>query len=100
LEESGVCIAGDIKDTKVEQYLKKQFHRGNLYVWQKDRFPRLSILARKYLAPPPTSAASEHLFTTAGDIYDEKRNRLAPERAEAVLFIKKSFSVVGGNNQY
>jgi len=57
-------------------------------------FPQLSGLARKYLAPLTTS---ERLFSTAGDIYDEKTNRLAPEWAEAVLFVKKNFSVVGGN---
>ena len=106
MEESGACIAGDIGDTEVEQYLKEpliQFHRVNSYVWWKDnthRFPQLSILARKYLAPPPTSVASECLFSTAGDIYDEKRNCLAPERAEALLLVKKNFSVVGGNYQY
>jgi len=45
------------------------------------------------LAPLPTSVASEHLFSTAGDIYNEC---LAPEQAEAVLFAKKNFSLVGG----
>ena len=85
LEESGACVAGDIGDTEVDQYLKEpliQFHCANSYLWWKDNthcFPQLSIQARKYLAPPPTSVASERLFSTAGDIYDEKRNRLAPE---------------------
>lgn len=63
-------------------------------------FPQLSILVRKYLALPPTSVASECLFSTEGDIYDEKRNRLAPEQAEALMFVKKNLSVVGGNYQY
>jgi len=40
--------------------------------------------------------ASECLFSTAGDIYDEKRNRLAPEQAEVLMFVKKNFSLVGG----
>ena len=42
------------------------------------------------MAPLPTSVASEHLFSTAGDIYDEKRNRLAPEQVEALMFVKKT----------
>jgi len=51
-------------------------------------------LARRYLAPPPTSVASERFLSTAGEIYDEKRNRLAPERAEMLLFIIKNFALV------
>ena len=75
LEESGSCVAGDIGDTEVD-------HHTNSFLWWKDNthhFPQLSILVRKYLAPPPTSVASECLFATAGDIHDKKRNRLAPE---------------------
>jgi len=37
---------------------------------------------------------------SAGDINDEKRNRLAPEWAEALTLTKKNFSLVGGNYQY
>ena len=103
LEESGACVAGD---TEVDQYLKEpliQFHRANSYSWWKDKthhFPQLSILARKYLASPPTSVASECLFSTVGDIYHEKRNRFAPERAESLMFVKKNFSLIDGNYQY
>ena len=106
MEESGACVAGDVGDTEVDQYLKEpliQFHHADFYSWWKDnthRFPQLSILARKYMAPPPTSVASERLFSTAGDIYHEKRNRLAPERAESLIFVKKNFSLIDGNYQY
>ena len=99
LQESGASIVGDVGDTEVDQYLKEpliQFHRANSYLWWKNnthRFPQLSKLARRYLAPPPTSVASERLFSTAGDIYDEKRNCLAPERAEALLFVKKKLFI-------
>ena len=106
LEESGACVAGDVGDTEVDQYLKEpliQFHRANTYSWWKDNthcFPQLSNLARKYLAPPSTSVASECLFSTAGDIYHEKRNRLAPDRAKSLMFVKKNFSLIDGNYQY
>ena len=33
------------------------------------------------------------LFSGAGDVYDDKRNRLAPEKAEMLLFIKNNFSL-------
>ena len=57
---------------------------------------QLSQLAKCDLSAPPTSVASERLFSVAGDIYDEKRNRLAPERAEMILFINKNFQLVKG----
>ena len=105
LEEAGASFDGDIGDTEVDQYLKEPlipFHRANSYTWWNDnthRFPQLSILARRYLAPPPTSVASERLFSNAGDIYDEKRNRLAPERAKALTF-KRNFSLNGGHYHF
>ena len=70
LEESGACVAGDVGDTEVDQYIKEpliQFHRANSYSWWKDnthRFPQLSIQARKYLAPPPTSVRYSSIITS------------------------------------
>jgi len=49
---------------------------------------QVSKLARKYFSTPPTS---ERLLSTAGDLYDEKRNRLSPQHAEELLFIKTNF---------
>ena len=78
----------------VDQYLAEPtvpYHGGNAFTWWADnkfRFHSLSDLALRYLSAPPTSVPSERLFLTAGDIYDEKRNRLAPEKAEMLLFIK------------
>ena len=98
IKKSGAYVLGDAGDTEIEQYLKEPlipFHRANAYLWWREnrhRFVRLAKLARRYLAPPPTSVASERSFSTAGDIYDEKRNRLALERAEMLLFIKKTSS--------
>ena len=106
IEKSGACVEGETENPDVEQYLREpliRFHRANSYLWWKEnqhRFFQLSQLARRYLAPPPTSVASERLFSTAGDIYDEKRNRLAPERAEMLLFIKKNFSLIHGKYKY
>ena len=104
IEKSGAYVLGDAGDTEIEQYLKEPlipFHCANAYLWWREnrhRFVRLAKLARRYLAPPPTSVASERLFSTAGDIYDEKRNRLTPERAEMLLFIKKNFLIRGEYN--
>ena len=101
LEEASIDMPSSRSSSTsiVEKYLAEpnlHYHSGNAYAWWADgnrlRFPILGNLALKYLSPPPTSVPSERLFSTAGDIYDEKRNRLAPERAETLLFIKNNFN--------
>jgi len=59
------------------------------------RFPLMSKLAKKYLAPPPSSVASERLFSTAGDVLTDNRNRLLPERAEELIFLKVNMPLLG-----
>ena len=96
LEEAGVVDCSD--DSEVDKYLSESlilFHGSNSFSWWNDnqcRFTCLPKLAKRYLSAPPTSASSERLFSRANDIYDDKRNRLAPEKAETLLFIKNNFS--------
>ena len=57
------------------------FHRSSsLPCWANNRvyYPSLAKLASSNSVP------SERLFYGAGDIYDEKRNRLGPEKAETL----------------
>lgn len=99
LEEAGSSSLAITAITVVEQYLAEpniHYHTGNASTWWAEnrlRFPVLSELALQYLSPPPTSVPSERRFSIAGDIYDEKRNRLDPERAETLLFIRNNFEV-------
>ena len=50
--------------------------------WRKNasRLPLMSAPAKKCLAPPLSSVASERLFSTAGDVLTDNRSRLLPER--------------------
>lgn len=52
-----------------------------------DKYGELKKLARKYLCPPPSSVASERVFSTVGNIYDDKRNCLKGENAEKLTFL-------------
>jgi len=46
--------------------------------WWAAKYPLLAAEAKRYLSAPPTSVASEHVFSAAGRIYTDKR--LLPKR--------------------
>ena len=95
IEESGASISKDDKP-EIETYLSEPLidFSVNCYSWWADnamRYPCISSLVRQYLSAPPTSVPSERLFSGASNLYDDRRNRLAPERAEVLLLIKNNF---------
>ena len=51
------------------------------------RYPRLSQLATKYLAPPATSVPSEQAFSAAGNIVNIKRSCLLPDNVNMLVFL-------------
>lgn len=53
-------------------------------------FPSLARLAVKYLVIPPSSAASERVFSLAGNIVTKKRNRLGDDTVDALVFLNGS----------
>ena len=54
----------------------------------------LTKMTKKCLTPPPISTDVERLFTTAGDILSNERNRLVPENLEKPLFCRENLPVV------
>ncbi|CAB4493022.1 unnamed protein product [Rhizophagus irregularis] len=62
---------------------------------QESQFPILSQLAKKYLAILATSAASERLFSDAGNVMTVKRTNLSPTTFEHLIFCKRNWHLIG-----
>ena len=58
------------------------------------QYPNLSKFSKIYLSAPCSSVYSERLFSEAGLIYEEKRNRLLPLNAEKLVFIHHNLPLV------
>jgi hypothetical protein len=54
----------------------------------------LARIAKKFLTPPPTSTEVERLFSTAGDVLSNERNRLLPENLEKMLFCRENLPII------
>lgn len=82
-------------EEELTQYLReqplhpKQVEKLGSY-WFSSPHSRLRTLAMKYLCVPPSTVFSERLFSTAGNICDQKRNRLDPERIKMLVFLNKN----------
>ena len=91
---------------EVDQYLTApllDFKKGNPLKWCQDNYHCYPILAKvswRYLSSPATNIHFEHLFSGAGEVYDDKRSRLAPELAESLLLIKYNFELIGKEYSY
>ena len=55
---------------------------------------KIADFASYYLTPPPTSVDVERLFSTAGDLLNNERNRYIPENAEKMLFCHENLPVI------
>jgi len=61
----------------------------NPIVWwreNRERFPKMVFLARKYLCIPSTSVASERIFSFSEGVATDKRDRLAPAAIGDIVF--------------
>ena len=78
---------------ELERYMREPVidrKKGNPLEWWKSngfRFKGLPGLARRYLCCPPSSVPSERVFSTIGNIYEEKRRSLKGENAEKLCFL-------------
>ena len=77
----------------IENKIPKKINPSIYWSKNSKTYPRLSVLARKYLTPLPTSAYSERCFSLSGEIISKKRSRLCPEMAEILVFLNKNFDL-------
>ena len=67
---------------------------NNPFTWwceREEKFPILSLLAKKYLSVYACSTASERLFSDAGNLLTEKRTRISPDLFKRLIFLKRNF---------
>ncbi|CAM4533447.1 unnamed protein product [Leuciscus chuanchicus] len=80
--------------TKIETELATYFliPDKTLEWWKlhQPNFPRLSLLAKKYLSIPATSAPSERVFSVGGGIVTCNRACLKPEVVDRLIFLAKN----------
>lgn len=64
------------------------------FLWWRKRlqtYPLLAVVARKWLAVPASSAASERMFSAAGLTVTKDRSRLGTERVGTLVFLKTAW---------
>jgi hypothetical protein len=77
-------------ETQLNNYLRDSRvpRSTNIYgYWNTSQFPALEPAARKFLSAPPTSVASEQLFSAAGQIYADRRSNLLGDNVDKLLFL-------------
>lgn len=84
-----VCCTAQLETYLGEPPLAREDDPLQYWKVNKVRFPTLAKMACRYLSAPCSSVESERLFSSAANIVNESRNRLTPEHAEMILFLKK-----------
>jgi hypothetical protein len=84
---------GKLAFYEVDKDVTTGVHADPLLWWKEKRFqfPILACLARKYLCIPATEAPSERIFSTASLLLSKFRNRMDPELAGRMVFVKKNY---------
>jgi hypothetical protein len=82
----------------IRQYLEMPYlnrKQSPLDFWKKNKntFPELYMLQMKYLNVPATSVPSERVFSKAGQITNDRRNRLHPKNLDFIIFLNRNINI-------
>ncbi|CAG9789608.1 unnamed protein product [Diatraea saccharalis] len=85
--------------SEIDFYLKctRLDRRADPYKWwsaNSKQYPKLTKFVKVYMSSPCSSVYSERLFSEAGLVYEEKRNRLLPANAEKLVFIHHNLPLI------
>lgn len=88
-EKVSTMVTDYLKEPVIENPKNKKF-MDPLEYWKnnKERYPALAEVAKRYLSAPPSSVPSESLFSETGIIDSNRRRRLLSDRLEMLTFIK------------
>uniref|UniRef100_UPI0035902B98 E3 SUMO-protein ligase ZBED1-like n=1 Tax=Myxine glutinosa TaxID=7769 RepID=UPI0035902B98 len=80
---------------ETDSYMKVKLigMKENPLAWWKEHaagYPLLAKQAKKYLCAPATSVPAERLYSKAGELISEKRNRLKDKHVNMYLFVNKN----------
>jgi hAT family C-terminal dimerisation region len=89
-------IGSEVKLYKSLSKLGNTSDDNPLEWWQQhaSAYPLLAAVARKWLAVPASSAASERVFSSAGLTVSSKRTSLGTERVATLVFLKAAWPVL------
>ena len=62
---------------------------GDFWKKREHLYPRLAILAKKYLAVQATSSPSERVVSKLNNVVSKKRNRITPSHTNQTIFLSK-----------
>ena len=95
------CVSREWTEYVSEQKLDMRHIDGTKsdpLVWwrglRQQKYPLLSALARRVLAIPATSAASERLFSVAGLIATKKRNSLTGDSVSLLVWLHEAWDII------
>ena len=103
-----VCQTGylvELLGSELDQYVNKNLlpQDQSPFEWwtrHKTKYRHLEYLSRVFLCAYASTVYSKRLFSEAGNVYEEKRNKLLPERAESLVFLHHKFQILDNINMY